>query len=52
MENFYLKDWEKNLHNDVGSVVGIVYIVLVYLGGGFKYLLICTPKIGEDSYFD
>ena len=26
--------------------------MIKYLGGGFKYFFIFTPKIGEDSHFD
>ena len=25
---------------------------LVYLGGGFKYVFLCSPLFGEDFQFD
>ena len=31
------------------STVQMAELFMAYLGGGFKYVFMCTPKIGEDE---
>ena len=36
----------------INSIINMKIHIYQLLGGGFKYFLIFTPKIGEDYHFD